>query len=111
MTVKESDLKGDLKVLARSEETGPAIIMSDKLRQVFVTGHLEYDTMTLANEYKRDLEKGLHPVIPENYFPDNDPNAAPKKLWRSHASLLFSNWLNYYVYQQTPYDLLKIGRS
>lgn len=111
MTVNESDLKGDLKVLARSEEAGPAIIMSDRLKQIFVTGHLEYDTMTLANEYKRDVEKGLHPVIPENYFPNDDPNAAPKKLWRSHASLLFSNWLNYYVYQQTPYDLLKIGRS
>lgn len=111
MGIDEADLKGDLQVLARSPEAGAAIIMSEKNKQIFITGHLEYDTLTLAEEYQRDLQRGLSPTIPENYFPGNDVNSPPKKMWRSHANMLFSNWLNYYVYQQTPYDLLKIGRS
>ena len=74
-------------------------------RQFFVTGHAEYDRDTLANEYYRDEVRGLNPELPENYFPDNDRRAVPHFMWRSHANLLFQNWLNYYVYQQTPFDL------
>jgi homoserine O-succinyltransferase len=77
-------------------------------RQVFVTGHCEYDADTLAKEYFRDVGKGLKIKVPENYFPDDDPNNAPPLTWRSHGSLLFSNWVNYYVYQATPYDEKKI---
>ena len=72
---------------------------------LFITGHAEYDRDTLALEYRRDLAKGLAPRIPAHYFPGDDPNATPKNIWRGHAHLLFSNWLNYYVYQQTPYNL------
>ena len=68
-------------------------------------GHCEYDRLTLADEYQRDVERGLAPQIPQHYFPGDDPDALPPMVWRSHASLLFSNWLNYFVYQQTPYDL------
>ena len=74
-------------------------------RAFYVLGHAEYDRETLANEYFRDINKGLDIKIPENYFPDDDPTKEPRMVWRSHASLLFQNWLNYYVYQQTPYDL------
>lgn len=77
-------------------------------RQFFITGHLEYDRDTLAREYFRDVKKGLHPLIPQNYFPNDDVTQEPPFVWRSHAHLLFSNWLNYYVYQQTPYDLREI---
>ena len=74
-------------------------------RQIFVTGHSEYERYTLADEYRRDLSKGLPIAVPANYFPDDDPSRPPVIRWRSHSSLLFSNWLNYYVYQETPYDL------
>lgn len=74
-------------------------------RQFFITGHAEYDRDTLANEYYRDEVRGLNPELPENYFPDDDRRAIPHFMWRSHANLLFQNWLNYYVYQQTPFDL------
>ncbi len=93
-----------LQLLAVSETAGAAIIATEDARQVFVTGHFEYDRMTLAGEYARDIHRGLNPQIPQNYFPGNDPEAVPPMLWRSHANLLFSNWLNYFVYQQTPYD-------
>ena len=94
----------DLQILATSEEAGPAIIVRADGRQVFVTGHCEYERYTLAREYERDLERGLHPDIPYNYFPGDDPTQRPMFRWRSLAYLLFANWLNYFVYQSTPYD-------
>ncbi|MEN0679054.1 homoserine O-acetyltransferase MetA [Plesiomonas shigelloides] len=95
----------DLQILAESEHAGAYLLASDDRRQVFVTGHPEYDALTLAGEYQRDLGEGLKPAIPVNYFPDNDPTRPPEASWRSHGHLLFSNWLNYCVYQITPYDL------
>lgn len=77
-------------------------------RQVFITGHCEYDRYTLAGEYDRDCKRGISPRIPQNYFPGDNPRAVPPMLWRGHANLLFSNWLNYFVYQQTPYDLTRL---
>lgn len=73
-----------------------------------MTGHLEYDTATLAEEYWRDVSKNLLPIIPKNYFPNDDPNNTPRSKWRSTAHLFFSNWLNYYVYQETPFDVNRI---
>lgn len=98
-----------LKILASSEETGVCIASSKKGRQIFVTGHLEYDADTLKKEYERDRAKGLATAIPKNYFPDDDPEKEPPATWRSHANLLYSNWLNYFVYQTTPYDIDAIG--
>jgi len=98
----------ELEILAESPEAGVYIVASKDGRQIFVTGHSEYDANTLKLEYERDLAKGMDIAIPENYFPDNDPSQAPLVRWRSHANLLFANWLNYYVYQETPYDLNKI---
>lgn len=95
----------DLIVLARSEETGIALARSQDGRRVFATGHSEYDRDTLAREYFRDVERGLPIEMPKNYFPYDDPGRAPKLRWHSHASLLFSNWLNYFVYQETPFQL------
>jgi len=95
----------DLVVLATAPETGAAIIRSRDGRRIFATGHSEYDRDTLAHEYYRDVNKGLPIDLPENYFPDNDPERAPRMSWHAHASLLFANWLNYFVYQETPYDL------
>lgn len=95
----------DLIILATSRAAGVSIVASKSGRQFFITGHAEYDRNTLANEYFRDVNKGLHPQVPQNYFPGNDPAALPPLTWRSHANLLYTNWLNYYVYQQTPYDL------
>lgn len=92
----------EIELVAESEEAGPYIIISRDNKQVFVTGHSEYDAHTLKGEYERDLDKGLPINLPTNYFPDNDAAQEPEVLWRSHASLLFSNWLNYYVYQQLP---------
>ncbi len=108
--VSEKDIKktGSLDLLASSPVAGPYLIASKKYREVFLTGHPEYDFDTLAKEYTRDMEKGLSPSIPENYFPDNNPALTPKNLWRSHAHLLFSNWLNYCVYQGTPYNTEEI---
>lgn len=98
----------ELELLAESEEAGAYIIFTKGGRQVFVTGHSEYDADTLKLEYERDLERGLKPDIPKNYFPNDDPSKKPVVKWRSHASLLFSNWLNYFVYQITPYDIKTI---
>ena len=90
-------------VLAYSPEVGSNIVLSRDNRQIFISGHLEYNPMTLKNEYERDRAKGLDIQIPRNYFPGDDPTRQPVIRWRAHASLLFSNWLNYYVYQVTPY--------
>ena len=95
----------ELKVLCRSRRAGIYLIASENGKQIFVTGHSEYDDDTLKNEYFRDLAKGLPIELPYHYFPDDDPANKPKKTWRSHANLLFANWLNFYVYQETPYDL------
>jgi homoserine O-succinyltransferase len=94
----------ELNVLAYSEEAGANIILSKNNRQIFVSGHFEYNCLTLKNEYERDKAKGLPIDIPVNYFPGNNPDSTPVVKWRAHANLLFSNWLNYYVYQETPFD-------
>lgn len=95
----------ELEILASSNIAGVAIVANKNGRQIFVLGHAEYDRTTLANEYLRDCNKGLKPQLPYNYFPGNDPRALPSLTWRSYATILYSNWLNYYVYQQTPYNL------
>ncbi len=95
----------DLDILATSENAGVYLAATKDKRHVFVTGHPEYDATTLHNEYVRDKGEGLEPIIPINYYPQNDPQQPPRASWRSHGHLLFSNWLNYCVYQQTPYDL------
>ena len=109
-TVRTEDVLAvpGLKLLASSEETGVYAIATDGGRQVFITGHSEYDADTLKNEYLRDLAAGLDPIIPKNYFPDNDPEKQPLVTWRAHANLLWCNWLNYFVYQTTPYDISEI---
>lgn len=109
-TVLEEEIKKvkELKILSTSEEAGVYAVATKKGKQIFITGHSEYDAETLAQEYFRDLEKGLTIEIPKNYFPDNNPKKNPLVTWRSHANLLYSNWLNYFVYQTTPYDLTKI---
>ncbi len=94
----------ELKVLAESEEAGIYIAMSGEGKQIFITGHPEYDRVTLKNEYIRDCGRGLNPEIPKHYFPDDDPEKEPFLQWRSHSINLYSNWLNYYVYQETPYE-------
>ena len=94
----------NLHILATSSVAGPSIIVTEDGRQIFVTGHIEYDRKTLANEYFRDMDRGLDPSIPQNYFPHDDTTMRPLMPWRSHAYLLFSNWLNYCVYQETPYS-------
>lgn len=105
--IRQTDVEkvDNLRIIATSDAAGPAIIASQDGREVFVTGHCEYDRLTLAGEYERDLSRGLNPIVPRNYFPNDDPTAVPPMTWCSHAHLLFSNWLNYFVYQQTPYDL------
>lgn len=95
----------DLVVLAESNEVGDLIIMSKDGRQIFVLGHLEYDRLTLDKEYRRDMDKGINPEIPYNYYPDNNPEIRPYLTWRATSNCLYSNWLNYYVYQITPYVL------
>ncbi len=93
-----------LQLLAESETAGAAIAATVDARQVYVTGHFEYDRCTLAEEYRRDLRRGIDPAVPQNYFPGDDPEAVPPMVWRSHANLLYSNWLNYFVYQQTAFN-------
>ncbi len=95
----------ELEIAAESPEAGVYIVVSRDGKQVFVTGHSEYDLLTLKMEYDRDVAKGIAIDVPRNYFPGNDPTQYPRALWKGHASLLFSNWLNYYVYQQTPYSI------
>ena len=94
-----------LKVFADSQEAGIYIVIGQDGKHIFVMGHPEYDRMTLDQEYKRDYDKGLEPELPVNYYPDDDCNRKPELSWRSHANNLYTNWLNYYVYQTTPYDL------
>lgn len=94
-----------LKVLADSDEAGIYIVLGDGGKEIFVMGHPEYDRLTLDQEYKRDIDKGIEPDLPVNYYPDDDCNRKPLLSWRSHANNLYMNWLNYYVYQITPYDL------
>lgn len=96
---------GALKILSTSEDAGIYLVASKDERQVFITGHAEYDALTLDAEYKRDRDAGLSPGRPENYYPNDNEGRVPSVTWRSHANLLFSNWLNYYVYQKTPYAL------
>jgi homoserine O-succinyltransferase/O-acetyltransferase len=98
----------ELVMVSESEEAGVYIVMAKSGRQIFVTGHSEYDPSTLKEEYERDLAKGMDIEVPQNYFPDNDPSKTPRVRWKSHANLLFTNWLNYYVYQATPYNLEEI---
>lgn len=112
-TILREDIEAvpDLKILASSEKAGIYALMSDKGRQIFVTGHSEYDAETLQTEYLRDKKLGLPIRVPENYFPNDDDTQPPIVRWRSHANLLFSNWLNYFVYQTTPYDIMSIGQK
>ena len=100
-----------LRIIASSEEAGVYAIMNKKGRQIFITGHSEYDADTLNREYIRDKSLGLPIKIPQNYFPNDDDTQEPIVRWRSHANLLFSNWLNYFVYQTTPYDIMTIGQE
>lgn len=99
-----------LEILSESEEAGVYLVASKDGRHIFATGHSEYDPLTLKAEYVRDVEKGLDIEVPKNYFPNDDPGEQPLVRWRGHANLLFLNWLNYYVYQETPFDLTKIGK-
>ena len=110
-TVKREDIEAvdGLKVIASSEKAGVYAAMSKGGRQIFITGHSEYDADTLKNEYLRDKNQGINPNVPENYFPDDDDTKEPIVRWRGHAHLLFSNWLNYFVYQTTPFNLKNIG--
>lgn len=112
-TVDRADLEKipGMKILASSDEAGVYAMMTDKGRQIFITGHSEYDGDTLEKEYLRDKNAGLPIEIPKNYYPDDDDTKEPMVRWRSHANLLFSNWLNYFVYQTTPYDIMSVGVS
>ncbi len=94
----------ELEILSESEESGVYLVSTKDGKHIFVTGHSEYDPLTLKAEFDRDINKGLDICIPMNYFPNDDPTTVPKSQWRAHANLLFSNWLNYYVYQETPYE-------
>ncbi|CAM3707759.1 homoserine O-succinyltransferase [Rheinheimera salexigens] len=100
----------DLHILAAANATGAYLLQNTSGSRVFVTGHPEYDVNSLDDEYQRDIAAGIDSVLPENYYPNDDATQPPLKLWQSHAFLLFSNWLNYYVYQATPFDLSQIGQ-
>ena len=112
-TVRREDLENcpALKILASSEEAGAYVMITENGRQVFVMGHSEYDPRTLEREYLRDKNAGLPIEVPVNYYPDDDDTKEPMVTWRSHANLLYANWLNYMVYQTTPYDLKKISEN
>jgi len=100
----------ELKILAASDEAGLYLAATKNGRHIFVTGHSEYDPLTLKGEYDRDVERGLPIEVPRNYYPDDDPSKPPLVRWRGHANLLFANWLNYHVYQVTPYNIKHIPR-
>jgi len=108
--IRREDIEkcGKVEILAESDEAGVYIVASKKRRLFYVTGHSEYDAGTLAAEYFRDVDRGLDIDIPKHYFPGDNPENQPVNVWRGHAHLLFSNWLNYFVYQSTPYDINKI---
>ena len=112
-TVLREDVEAvpELKILASSDKAGVYAVMNDRGRQIFITGHSEYDADTLEREYLRDKNLGLPIRVPENYYPNDDDTKEPVVRWRSHANLLFSNWLNYFVYQTTPYDIMTIGQK
>jgi len=112
-TVSEKDIENEseLEILARSDEAGVYCAAGKYGRQFFVMGHGEYDRETLANEYFRDLNKGMDIKLPQHYFPGDDSSKIPVMKWRAHSSLLFSNWLNYFVYQNTPYDLDDLSKA
>ena len=112
-TIDRADIEAvpGLKILASSEEAGVYIIMNKEGRQIFVTGHSEYDPDTLEREYLRDKYLGLPVQVPKNYYPDDDNSKAPIVRWRGHGNLLYSNWLNYFVYQTTPYDIMTVGQD
>ncbi len=112
-TVLREDIEAvpGLKILASSEKAGVYAMMSKNGRQIFITGHSEYDPDTLEKEYLRDKNLGLPISVPENYYPNDDDTKAPLVRWRGHGNLLFSNWLNYFVYQATPYDISSIGNE
>lgn len=102
---KEDIMANDkFKILAESEEAGIFLVMAEEGKNIFVLGHPEYDRVTLDKEYKRDVNKGINPEIPVNYYPDNNSDARPSLMWRAHANLLYTNWVNYYVYQVTPFE-------
>lgn len=105
--VKKADIlrHPELEILAESDEAGVFLVMSQEGKQIFIQGHPEYDRMTLNNEYHRDLKKGLDPELPCNYYENNDPFSVPPLMWRNTANTLYANWLNFYVYQTTPYNL------
>ena len=105
--VRRSDIEKvwDLDIISESKEAGIYIVASKSGRRVFVTGHSEYDPDTLKSEFLRDMNKGMQIEVPKNYFPNDDPNLPPLVTWKGHANLLFSNWLNYFVYQNTPFDI------
>jgi len=107
--IEDVEAVDDLEIVAVSDEVGLYIVKSVDSRRFFVFGHPEYDTDTLKLEYERDVKRGINPEIPTNYFPDDDPTRVPLNVWRSQAQLFYTNWLNYYVYQTTPYDLEKVG--
>ena len=112
-TVSREDIEAvpDLKILASSEQSGVYAIANKGGKQIFITGHSEYDPDTLEKEYLRDKNLGLPIRVPENYYPNDDDTKPPVVRWRGHANLLFSNWLNYFVYQTTPYDIMEIGNE
>ncbi|MWV44152.1 homoserine O-succinyltransferase [Paenibacillus sp. HJL G12] len=105
--VRREDIEdiGELEILSESEEAGIYLVATKDGKQIFVTGHSEYDPYSLKWEYERDIAKGMDMEIPKHYYPNDDPSRIPPTVWRAHANLLFSNWLNYYVYQETPYDI------
>ena len=111
--VKKEDIEKarELRIIAESKEAGPHIISTQKGKKIFVLGHMEYDKETLYNEYMRDVKAGLNPDIPKNYFKNDDPSGDILFRWRSHANLFFHNWLNYYVYQKTPYNIMNVGNE
>lgn len=112
-TVLREDIEAvpELKIIASSKEAGVYAVMNKGGRHIFVTGHSEYDPLTLEAEYLRDKNQGLPIRVPENYYPNDDDTKEPIVRWRGHANLLFSNWLNYFVYQTTPYDIMTIGEN